>query len=116
MLKRLQVAISTGSLLAGWLMRKTGKLYMLTIVSAVLSVVANTLVASWSNRTSPVHLWVCISESFRCSAHSPVGQLDVVPQGFGMSSLITSTLIAVIATVSKQDMAVATGSEIILRL
>jgi hypothetical protein len=73
-------------------MRKTGKLYTLTLVSAGLSVFSNIMVALWNDRTSSLDLW-----------------LDIIPQGFGMSSLITSTLIAVIATVSKEDMAVATG-------
>lgn len=95
------------------LMRKTGKLYHLTLASAGMSVGACFLVSRWSEDTLAYHFW-----------------LDIVPQGFGMSSLITSTLIvrivlvqrracphaawylqAMIATVSKEDMAVATGSE-----
>jgi hypothetical protein len=40
------------------MMRKTGKLYRLTIASAVLSVIANVLVASWHNGTSDINLWV----------------------------------------------------------
>lgn len=57
-------------------MRRTGKLYTLTLVSALLSVLANILVTLWNNRTPQWHLW-----------------LDIVPQGFGMASVITSTLI-----------------------
>lgn len=58
------------------MMRRTGKLYTLTLVSALLSVLANILVTLWNNDTPQWHLW-----------------LDIVPQGFGMASLITSTLI-----------------------
>ena len=92
-------------------MRKTGKLYSLTLVSAALCILASVLVASWNEKTSTLHLW-----------------LDIVPQGFGMASLITTTLSvsispsivlspyaramqAMIAGVHKEDMAVATGSE-----
>ena len=57
-------------------MRKTGKLYSLTLASAVLCIIASVLVASWNDNTSTLHLW-----------------LDIVPQGFGMASLITTTLI-----------------------
>lgn len=86
------LAISTGSVFAGWIMRRTGKLYVLTLLSAALSVAAACAVASWNEDSSWINLW-----------------LDLFPQGFGMSSLITTTLIAMIANVSKEDLAVATG-------
>ena len=57
-------------------MRKTGKLYTLTLVSSLLTVLANVLVVLWTDKTSAFHLW-----------------FDIVPQGFGMASSITSTLI-----------------------
>ncbi|SJL01651.1 uncharacterized protein ARMOST_04974 [Armillaria ostoyae] len=87
-------AISTGSLFAGWVMRRTGKLYTLTLASSAMTLVASVLILFWNDSSSTFHLW-----------------LDIVPQGFGMASLITSTLIAMIAGVYKEDMAVATGSE-----
>jgi len=40
---------------------------------------------------------------------------DIVPQGFGMASFITTTLIAMIAGVIKEDMAVATGITYLFR-
>ncbi|KAL1761464.1 major facilitator superfamily domain-containing protein [Schizophyllum commune] len=92
------VALSTGSVFAGWVMRKTGKLYTLTLVSSLLTVLANVLVVLWTNKTSAFHLW-----------------FDIVPQGFGMASSITSTLIAMIAGVYKEDMAVATGITYLFR-
>ncbi|KAG9317195.1 vacuolar amino acid permease [Chiua virens] len=79
-------------------MRRTGKLYSITLGSAALCVLASVLVASWSEKTSTQHLW-----------------LDIVPQGFGMASLITTTLVAMIATVHKEDMAVATGITYLFR-
>lgn len=58
------------------MMRRTGKLYNLTLASSGLTILASILVACWNDNTSDIHLWV-----------------DLVPQGFGMASLITSTLI-----------------------
>jgi hypothetical protein len=94
-------------------MRKTGKLYTLTLTSSFLSLLASILVAFWNENSSAFHLWV-----------------DLVPQGFGMASFITSTLIvcwslmptmallislcqAMISGVYKEDMAVATGSKLL---
>ena len=57
-------------------MRRTGKLYGLTLCSALAATTATTLVCFWGEKSPTLHLW-----------------LDVVPQGFGMASLITSTLI-----------------------
>ncbi|EPQ59602.1 vacuolar amino acid permease [Gloeophyllum trabeum ATCC 11539] len=92
------VALSTGSVFAGWIMRKTGKLYYLTLASAGSAILASALVCLWNDQSSEFHLW-----------------LDIVPQGFGMASLITSTLIAMIAGVVKEDMAVATGITYLFR-
>lgn len=91
-------AISTGSLFAGWVMRRTGKLYTLTLASSAMTLVASVLILFWNDSSSTFHLW-----------------LDIVPQGFGMASLITSTLIAMIAGVYKEDMAVATGITYLFR-
>ncbi|KAI0721866.1 vacuolar amino acid permease [Cerioporus squamosus] len=92
------VAISTGSVFAGWVMRRTGRLYNLTLFSCLLTVLAATLVACWNESSSALHLW-----------------LDVVPQGFGMASVITTTLIAMIASVTREDLAVATGITYLFR-
>jgi hypothetical protein len=58
------------------MMRRTGKLYTLTLAAAASSICANVLVIFWNENTSQWHLW-----------------LDIVPQGFGMASFITTTLI-----------------------
>ncbi|KAJ6539182.1 major facilitator superfamily domain-containing protein [Mycena capillaripes] len=92
------IAISCGSVAAGWMMRRTGKLYTLTLLAAASSISANVLVIFWNENTSPWHLW-----------------LDIVPQGFGMASFITTTLIAMIAGVIKEDMPVATGITYLFR-
>ncbi|KAF4620026.1 hypothetical protein D9613_005492 [Agrocybe pediades] len=80
------------------IMRRTGKLYTLTLVSALLSIYAMVSASLWSESSSQFHLWV-----------------DLIPQGFGMASFITSTLIAMIVGVYKEDMAVATGITYLFR-
>ncbi|KAI0003006.1 vacuolar amino acid permease [Russula compacta] len=92
------VAISTGSVFAGWVMRRTGKLYTLTLLSALCTLYASTMVAMWNDNSSKWHLWS-----------------DLIPQGFGMASLVTTTLIALISCVSKTDVAVATGLSYLFR-
>jgi len=86
------ISIACGSLFAGWTMRRTGKLYTLTLVSVALSIISSIYIALWDFDTSQFHLW-----------------FDVVPSGFGIASFITSMLIAMIANVAKEDIAVATG-------
>ncbi|KAJ4472311.1 vacuolar amino acid permease [Lentinula aciculospora] len=92
------IAISSGSVFAGWMMRRTGKLYRLTLCSGLMCIFASVSIIFWNEHTSPYHLWI-----------------DIVPQGFGMASLITTTLIAMIAGVLKEDMAVATGITYLFR-
>jgi hypothetical protein len=62
-------------------MRRTGKLYTLTLVSSLLTIFASLLVCFWGDNTSAFHLWI-----------------DLLPQGFGMASFITSTLIVSLST------------------
>jgi hypothetical protein len=57
-------------------MRRTGKLYGLTLLSAMCTLYAGTMVAMWNDNSSQLHLWG-----------------DLIPQGFGMASVITTTLI-----------------------
>jgi hypothetical protein len=58
------------------MMRRTGRLYTLTLVSASLSIVSAVYIFLWDPNTSEFHLW-----------------LDLVPCGSGVASMITSTLI-----------------------
>ena len=58
------------------IMRKTGKLYFLTLVSAALGIFSSISVSLWNFNTSKFHLW-----------------FDLVPSGLGISSLINSVLI-----------------------
>jgi len=73
-------------------MRRTGKLYGLTVACAIGAMAASLLASCWTERTPSWHLW-----------------FDLVPSGFGMAGFITSTLIAMITNVMREDMAVAIG-------
>ncbi|PVG04170.1 MFS general substrate transporter [Serendipita vermifera] len=93
------VALSIGSVGAGLIMRRTGKYWGLILTSASFSVLSSVLIARWDqDYPSEVELW-----------------FDIVPNALGVSSLITSTLIAIIACVSRVDMAVATGITYLFR-
>ncbi|CCM01688.1 uncharacterized protein FIBRA_03752 [Fibroporia radiculosa] len=59
---------------------------------------AAVLICFWNDNTPSFDLW-----------------FDIVPQGLGMSSVITTTLIAMIASVAKEDLAVATGITYLFR-
>lgn len=57
-------------------MRRTGKLYGLTLTASFMSIFASLLASTWSQSTPDFRFWA-----------------DLLFQGFGMASLITSTLI-----------------------
>lgn len=70
-------------------MRKTGKLYFLTLASSAAAVAATVSICFWNSNTRTWHLW-----------------LDIVPQGLEMASLITTTLIVGPETMIKYIMLV----------
>jgi len=92
------IALSIGSLFAGWLMRRTGRYFYLNLFGAFLTIISSAMFAAWSSQTSDFHLW-----------------FDIIPSGFGNSSLLTSMLIALIASVDRADVAVATGISYLFR-
>jgi MFS family permease len=87
-----KIALAAGSVAAGAYMRHTGKYYWFTITMAAFVLLSMSVIATFTPRTPQWILWVAI-----------------VPSGFGASGIITSTLIALIACVKKEDIAVATG-------
>ncbi|KAL7410721.1 MFS general substrate transporter [Mrakia frigida] len=87
------IALSIGSLSTGWYLRYSGRYYKATNFSVFLVLVSCVILATWNEETTPRWLfWI-----------------GVVPFGFGSSAAITSTLIAMIASVPRDQMAVATG-------
>ncbi|KAG8881415.1 hypothetical protein FRB97_009610 [Tulasnella sp. 331] len=92
------VALAAGSLASGFYMRFTGTFYYFILACSLLIVLSNAMLASWTESSSTLHLWG-----------------DIVPTGFGNSAVITSTLIAIIASVDREDLAVATGVTYLFR-
>ncbi|KAG8809966.1 hypothetical protein FRC17_003150 [Serendipita sp. 399] len=93
------IAITVGSLGAGWLMRHTGRYYWLTVGSTALILITTILLAQWDEKDLPsIHSW-----------------LDIVPNGLGVSSTISSTTTAIIACVAQDDTAVAIGMMYLFR-
>jgi len=92
------VAGGIGSVFAGIVMRATGKYWTLTIGCCVGGLIASILLSLWNPETSDFELW-----------------FDIVPGGFSLSSVITSTLIALISSVDREDIAVATGISYLFR-
>lgn len=86
------IFLGAGSLGAGYVIRHTGRYYWLLVFSAVLPVVSCVMMASLGRNSHPVLDW-----------------LSIVPSGFGSSSLLTGTLIALISSVDRSAVATATG-------
>ncbi|GAA6002939.1 hypothetical protein JCM10207_001909 [Rhodosporidiobolus poonsookiae] len=92
------VALSIGSLFAGWVIRRTGRYYWLIVITSALPVVALAFFTLLNEKSGWVISW-----------------LAILPSGFGFASVITATLIALIASVDRSDMATATGLTYLFR-
>lgn len=90
----LQVALAFGSLTAGWYMRRTGKFYWMAAFMCCMSLAATIHLATWGPDTPSWSLWVSLA-----------------PFGFGVSGILTSTLVTLIGSVDKADIACSTGSK-----
>jgi hypothetical protein len=75
-------------------MRATGKYWWMTAFMALLALLSSLAMTQLRQDSPEWFLWIAI-----------------IPNGFGVSGLITSTLIALIGSVKREDMAVATGSK-----
>ncbi|GAA5875328.1 hypothetical protein JCM3774_005780 [Rhodotorula dairenensis] len=86
------IALSVGSLFAGYIIRRTGRYYWLIVITSAFPVVSLTSFLFLTESSGWFHSWVA-----------------VLPSGFGFASVVTATLIALIASVDRADMATATG-------
>lgn len=86
------IFLCIGSLFAGWWIRTTGHYYWLIVISATLPVISTIGMAFLGPDSGTLFSWVVI-----------------VPTGFGTSSLLTASLIALISAVDRSDMATGTG-------
>ncbi|KAF8209329.1 MFS general substrate transporter [Mycena galopus ATCC 62051] len=92
------VFVAMGSLLAGWYMRKTGRYWTFQAISSLGLVTANLILVSWNPDTPEWLLY-----------------LTLAPSGFGFASVLTTTLLALIASVPCDDIPLATGISYLFR-
>ncbi|KAI5474616.1 vacuolar amino acid permease [Pseudohyphozyma bogoriensis] len=92
------VALSMGSLFAGYMIRHTGSYKLLTSFGTALPVASCVMMACLTARTGLFLQW-----------------FSVIPGGFGYSSALTSGLIALMASVPRSEMATATGLSYLFR-
>ncbi|CAK5263941.1 unnamed protein product [Mycena citricolor] len=92
------VGISVGSLSAGWYMRRTGRYWKLQLVSGLSVALAATTVALWNDRTPEWFMLVTLA-----------------PFGYGYATMLTTTLLALIASVPRDDIPMATSLSYLFR-
>ncbi|KAJ7071800.1 MFS general substrate transporter [Mycena belliarum] len=92
------VAVSIGSLFAGWYMRKTGRYWRLQALACLGVVAANLALSSWNMETPE---WVLYA--------------TLIPSGFGFAATLTTTLLALIASVPQDEIPLATGLSYLFR-
>lgn len=92
------IALSVGSVLAGIVMRSTGRYYTYNLVNSMLITVSIVCFALYTQESS---------EAFTYAS--------IVPHGFGTAGVLTCTLIALINSVPRSDVAVATSMSYMAR-
>ncbi|KAF7359047.1 MFS general substrate transporter [Mycena sanguinolenta] len=92
------VFVAIGSLLAGWYMRKTGRYWNFQAIASLGLLVANLILASWNPDTPEWVLYITLA-----------------PSGFAFASVLTTTLLALIASVPRDDIPLATGISYLFR-
>ncbi|KAJ7290214.1 MFS general substrate transporter [Mycena rebaudengoi] len=92
------LGVAIGSLSAGWYMRKTGHYWTLQAFAGLCIITANFTLASWDENTPEWVLYVTL-----------------MPSGYGFATMLTTTLIALIASVPREDIPIATGISYLFR-
>ncbi|GAA5854102.1 hypothetical protein JCM8547_008227 [Rhodosporidiobolus lusitaniae] len=92
------IALSIGSLVAGYIIRHTGRYYWLIVFTSAFPVVSLTSFAFLNEKSGWFQSW-----------------LSILPSGFGFASVVTATLIALISSVDRTEMATATGLTYLFR-
>ncbi|KAJ6630339.1 MFS general substrate transporter [Mycena sp. CBHHK59/15] len=91
-------SVACGSLFAGWYMRRTGRYWKLQAFAGLCVVAANCVLSSWNADTPELVLYTTL-----------------IPSGFGFSTTLTTTLLALIASVPREDIPLATGISYLFR-
>lgn len=92
------VALSIGSVLAGIIMKRSGRYYTYNLVNSMLITVSIVFIALLKQSSSEA--WTYFS---------------IIPHGFGTAGVLTCTLIALINSVPRSDVAVATSMSYMAR-
>ncbi|KAJ7176127.1 MFS general substrate transporter [Mycena crocata] len=92
------VCVAIGSLFAGWYMRRTGRYWRLQALAGLSIVAANFILASWNANTPEWVLYIAL-----------------MPSGLGFATTLTTTLLALIASVPRDDIPLATGISYLFR-
>uniref|UniRef100_A0A0W0GDB7 Putative vacuolar amino acid permease n=1 Tax=Moniliophthora roreri TaxID=221103 RepID=A0A0W0GDB7_MONRR len=90
--------ISTGSIFAGWIMKKTGHYKMINLTFGILPFCAAVLLTQMKENSNQAHLW-----------------LSIMPFGFGNAVVLQTMYIALVANLPDKHMAVGTGFAQLLR-
>ncbi|KAL1746467.1 major facilitator superfamily domain-containing protein [Schizophyllum fasciatum] len=88
----LSVAMSVGSMLAGYVMHRSGRYKVLNLTFGILPLVSTVLIYLIQEDSNDAHLW-----------------LSIIPLGFGNAVVLQTMLIALLAHLDEKDMAVGTG-------
>ncbi|KAI0761482.1 vacuolar amino acid permease [Trametes elegans] len=86
------ISVSCGSLFAGWIMHRTGKYRQLNLIFGIFPFVSATLLSFMREDSPPVQQW-----------------LSILPLGFGNAVVLQTMLIALLAHLPADAMAVGTG-------
>ncbi|ORY31766.1 major facilitator superfamily domain-containing protein [Naematelia encephala] len=88
----------TGSLLAGLLVRHTGRYYWFTALGGCFAVISSSLLSTWNTGTPEYMLWT-----------------NLCPQSLAAGSVTTFTIVGLIADIGRDHVAVATGLSYVFR-
>ncbi|KAI0728869.1 MFS general substrate transporter [Fomitopsis betulina] len=86
------VSISCGSLFAGWIMHRTGRYKMLSLIFGIFPFIATILLSLMREDSPPFQLW-----------------FSIIPLGFGNAVVMQSMLIALLAHLPESQIAIGTG-------
>ncbi|KAJ6477113.1 hypothetical protein C8R47DRAFT_1140742, partial [Mycena vitilis] len=93
------LSIALGSVYTGWHMHKTGRYWWIQAYACLTLVVSSVGLAFWNMNTPE---WILYT--------------TLVPFGFGFAALYTTTLLALISSVTQNDISIATGLMFLSRM
>ncbi|KAF8636888.1 hypothetical protein AX16_010944 [Volvariella volvacea WC 439] len=86
------IAMSVGSVFAGWVMHRTGRYKTLNIWLGILPFIGATLISQMREDSGPLQSW-----------------MSIIPLGFGNAVVLQTMLIALLVHLPESQMAVGTG-------